>query len=225
MLNQFKNIKNLGLIMILGFVITFTSCDKVDLLSSESFAEASISKMQDGAFGKNFCLELIFPVGIQFVDGTTSEVSSYENLRETIISWFEENGVEKSKENKPQLIFPIQVVTEDGEVIDVASQDELRELRKECPRKGHCKIKGKRGFKCFSLVFPITVTIGGVDQTFDSREALKEAVKLYKEEVGDDAERPTLVFPITIVYEDETQVEIASLEALKEAKQACKDDN
>ena len=41
---------------------------------------------------------------------------------------------------------------------------------------------------------------------------------------GDDFERPTLVFPITVEYEDGTQVEVANKDELIALKEACQDD-
>ena len=224
---QIKNLRIFGFMLLAALTISLTSCgdENLELTDIDNFTDTAIGDMQRGAFGKRHCLELIFPVSIEFVDGTSAEVTDYQNLHETVKAWFETNDVEKSKENKPQLIFPIQVLNQEGEIIDVASLEELMELRSECPRIGKIKKwkKGK-GFKCFSLVFPITVTIDGEDQSFDDRMALKQAVRAYKMEAGEDFERPTLVFPVTIEYEDGTQVEVADQEELQALKEACKDD-
>ena len=227
MKTQIKNLRNFGLILLAALAITFTSCndESLELTDIENFTDGAVEGMQRGVVGKRHCLEFIFPVTIEFIDGTTAEVDDYEDMFTTIKTWFEENEFEKSKENKPQLIFPIQVVNQDGEIIDVDSQEALAELKSECPRIGKWKKRKKgKGFKCFSLVFPVTVTIDGTDQTFEDKAALKAAVRAYKMEAGEDFERPTLVFPVTIEYEDETQVEITSQEELDAAKEACKDE-
>ena len=227
MKTQIKNLRTFGFILLAALAIAFTSCNKedVELVDIESFTDGTLDELQKGVVGKKHCLEFIFPISIEFIDESTAEVDSYENLHETVKAWFEANDVEKSKENKPQLVFPIQVLNQEGEVIDVASVDELKDLRSECPRIGKCK-KGKRGkgFKCFSLVFPVTLTIDGTDQTFEDRMALKAAVRAYKDEAGDEFERPTLVFPVTVEYEDGTEVEVTDQDELKALKQACKDD-
>lgn len=224
---QIKNLRTFGLMVMAALAITFTSCNKEDLelTDIEYFTDGTLDELHKGVVGKKHCLEFIFPISIEFVDGTTAEVDSYQNLHETVKAWFEANDVEKNKENKPQLIFPIQVLNQEGEIIDVASVDDLKELKSECPRVGKCK-KGKKGkgFKCFSMVFPVTVTIDGTDQSFEDRMALKSAVRAYKEEAGDDFERPTLVFPVTVEYEDGTLVEAADQEELKALKEACKDE-
>jgi len=226
MKTQIKNLRAFGLMLLAALALSFTACnDGLELTDIDNFTDGTLSGIQNGVVGKKHCLEFIFPISIEFIDGTSAEVSDYENLHETVKAWFETNDVEKSRENKPQLIFPIQVLNQEGEIIDVGSEDELKELKSECPRIGKCK-KGKRGkgFKCFSLVFPVSVTIDGEVQTFEDRAALKAAVRAYKEEAGDDFERPTLVFPITVEYEDETQVEVANQEELIALKEACQDD-
>ena len=223
---QIRKFRAFGLMLLAALAISFTSCnDNLELTDIDNFTDRAVDRLQRGVVGKNHCLEFIFPISIEFIDGTTAEADSYESLHQTIMAWFEANEVEKSKENKPQLVFPIQVLNQEGEVIDVASEDELKELKSECPRIGKCK-KGKkgRGFKCFSLVFPVTVSIDGEVLTFEDRMALKAAVRAYKEEAGDDFERPTLVFPVTVEYDDETQVEVASKEELIALKEACKDE-
>ena len=225
MMVQIKNLRNFGFAFLAMLAFSFTSCNKeAELVDIESFTDSSIEKLQGGAIGKSACLEFIFPVSIQFVDESTAEITSYENLHETIVNWFTENEVDKSKVNRPQLIFPIQVLNQDGEIVDVESQEALKELRKECPRRGKCKGKNGRGFKCFSLVFPITVTIDGTDVTFANRMTLKAAVRAYKMEAGDEAERPTLVFPITVEYDDETQVTVNSKEELQALKEDCREE-
>ncbi len=224
---QIRNLRLFGLMLCAALAITFTSCnrDNLELTDVDNFTDSAVEGIQRGVVGKKHCLEFIFPISIEFIDGTTAEVADYEDLHETVKAWFEENDVEKSRENKPHLIFPIQVLNQEGEVIDVDSEEALAELKEECPRVGKCK-KGKRGkgFKCFSLVFPVTLTIDGEDQTFEDKDALKAAIRAYKEAAGEDFERPTLVFPVTIEYDDGTQAEIASQEELAAAKEACKDD-
>jgi len=205
---------------------TFVSCNKDDLTLDEieALTDSSIERLQSGAVGKNYCLEFIFPVSIQFVDESIAEVGGYEDLFQTIKTWFDENDVEKTKANRPTLVFPIEVLDMDGELVDVTSQEQLKELKTECPKKGKCKGRKGKGFKCFSFVYPVTFDIGGEAVLFDDRASLKEAIKAYREEAGEDAEDPSLVFPVDIQYEDETQVTIESLEELQTAKEDCKEE-
>lgn len=201
------------------------SCDSTaELIDVDAFTDDTIESIQSKALGKLSCLEIIFPVTIQFVDETTAEVESYENLFETIVAFYEASEIEPSKENIPSLVFPIEVLDESGEIVSVASTDELKELKKECPRSGKSKGRKGKGYSCFSLVFPVTVSIDSTDVTFDSKSELREAIKAYKEEVGEDFEKPSLVYPVTVELEDGSLSEITSSEMLEELKDSCSEE-
>ena len=221
-----KVFRNSSFLFLMAIAMMLASCgkDEVDVIDIENFVDTTIEKMHHGAIGKNACLEFVFPVSIQFVDESTATADSYEALHDLVSTWFEENGVEKNRENRPQLLFPIQVLNEEGEVFDVASKEELRTLRGECPGSGKCKGKKGRGFKCFSLVYPVTLTIDGADTSFDDKQSLKAAVRAYREAAGDDAVKPTLVFPVTVQYDDESEATADSREDLAALKQACRDE-
>lgn len=228
-----SNFKTWTMALFALFAVALTSCDKDKMLEAvniQSFTDSTISDFQGDAVGKGRCLEFIFPVSVAFTDGTSASADDYEGLYTSIKSWFETNGLELSRKNKPSLVFPIQVLNEEAEIIDVASQEELKSLRRECgdrfdrPRnKGKCN-KGK-GHHCFKLVFPISVNIGGEVQSFEDRAALKAAAKAYKETAGEDAERPELVFPITVEDEDGNQATVASKEDLQALKETCGDED
>jgi len=221
-----QNFKSWTLVLLAMITIGFTSCtkDDVSLIGVDNFSDSSINEMQRGVVGKNHCLEFIFPVTIAFMDESTASVDSYENLHEIVSTWFEANDVEKSRDTKPELVFPIQVLNEDGEVIDVDTDEALRALKGECSRDGRGrKGKGGKGYKCFSLVFPVSLDIAGEISNFEDHETFKSAIRAYKKEFGRDADRPELVFPVTVEYEDGTQVEVPSQEEMKALKEACKE--
>ncbi len=226
MLAQLKKINLLGLCLVTIFSFLLTSCAKEEsTVSSENFVDQTIQSLQERSVGKSQCLEFVFPVTIEFVDGSTAEVTSYENMHETIIAWFEENDVERTRENKPQLVFPIQVINQEGEMIDVDSKETLRALKRECRSEGPNRPgKGGRGFHCFSLVFPVSLNVGEEVLTFEDKQSLKEAVRAYKESAGEEAVRPTFVYPITVeLEEDESTLEINSQEELDALKEDCKE--
>ncbi|MGK0362981.1 MAG: hypothetical protein ACI85O_000020 [Saprospiraceae bacterium] len=222
---SFNKLNFLSLAFLAIFAVALTSCNKenVTLETSENFIDSAITEMQAGAVGRQGCFEFIFPVTVLFDDETTATADDYVALHAAIMAWYETNEIEPTRQNKPGLVFPVQVMSTDGEIIDVASKMELRALKIECRGQfngpGNCN--GGQGHSCFSLVFPITATIGEETLAFEDRESFKDAVRAYKETAGADAERPQLVFPITIEYEDGTQTEIASQEELLAAKEEC----
>lgn len=235
-----KNLKFLSVLFAL-LVVGLTSCgddltqselSDSEIVEVENFVDGAIAAMQDRvAAGRNGCVEFVFPITVSFADGTTATAEDYETLHAAIKAWKEANLEEDGERGrKPDLVFPLQVVNEEGEIIDISTQDELKAVYQECGgRFGNGK-GGKRGhrgkgYACFSLVYPVSIDFAdGTSETFDDRDAMKDAIKAYKEANGRDAERPTLAFPVTVEYDDGTQATVESRDALKELKQACSEE-
>lgn len=75
------------------------------------------------------CFEIVFPVTIEFPDGTTQEVADRKALRDAARAWHEANpGVA----GRPELVFPITVELEDGTTVEVADADALKALKETC---------------------------------------------------------------------------------------------
>jgi hypothetical protein len=225
-MEQTKNFSTLIMLLAIAIAFTLASCAKeeAELIDVQAFSDSSISNLQKKAIGKNYCLEFVFPISIEFIDGTIAEVESYEVLDSVIVEWFEDNELDLDRDNKPQLLFPIQVLNEDGEIIDLATTEELSQLKKTCKKEGRNRNGNRgKGFSCFDLVYPLTVNIGGVDTIFADKADLKAAVRAYKETAGDDVEKPSVVYPITIVYEDGTETVVSSQDELQALKASCRD--
>ena len=191
-----------------------TSCNK-DSESVEDFLLAADEDIElQTRSGGGSCFELVYPITIILPDGSTAEINSKEEGREVLKAWKEANP---DIRGKVKVQFPIDVITSDGEVVTISSPQELRLLKKDCKDRPH----GDRR-SCFRLQFPVSVTFpDGTVQSFEDRKALKTALRLWKKENPDATERPTLVFPITIVKKDGTEVVVNSKEELIEIKKDC----
>ncbi len=214
--------------------IFLTSCQEDGLFSQfqheeiQEFVDQSLFEIEErGSLGRFGCYELVFPITLNFPDETSAEIEDYESFRTSIEDWKEANP---DAEGRPELAFPIEVTTEEGELISVADMSELRELKRECAgdfgRRGHRGHGGKCG-KCFEIVYPVSLAFPD-DTTveFEDRQALKQAIRDWKEANPDAEERPSLVFPIEVqMEEDESIVEVASAEELKALKEECRGDN
>ncbi|MCR9286314.1 MAG: hypothetical protein NXI23_02880 [Bacteroidetes bacterium] len=75
------------------------------------------------------CFELVFPLTIEFPDGTTQEVADRSELKTTIREWKQNN---QGSDERPAIVFPIDVEMEDGTIVPVNSKEELKELRESC---------------------------------------------------------------------------------------------
>ena len=216
-------IKSLGIFALIAFASFFTSCDKGEegFTSVENFVFQSVNDLDDqcGA-GRAGCFELVFPVTIQFNDGTTAEVGSYAEMKEAVRNWFQGSGGHHQMHViRPKLVLPIQVINEAGEIITIETPEQLKELREECgPRPG-----GHHGEPCFTLNFPVTISFADSSQVeVNSREEFKDAVLAWKEANPDQHARPHLVFPITVTMTDGTEVEVENPLALRQLKKDCR---
>jgi len=81
----------------------------------------------------------------------------------------------------------------------------------------------KRGWKCFEIVYPITIMMpNGSVYTIDSEEDPDlDAVKNYYEENEGAEERPSIVFPVNIINNEGETEEISNEEEMKDAYIQC----
>ena len=79
----------------------------------------------------------------------------------------------------------------------------------------------KRDWKCFDFVYPVTFTMpDGSNITITDREDWEELKNWYEENPDSEA-RPTLQYPVDILYEDDTTLTINNDEEMREAKGTC----
>ena len=76
------------------------------------------------------------------------------------------------------------------------------------------------GASCFSLNFPYTVNINGLDITVDSRADLRLIEEIF-DEFDDDEDVLEILFPITITLADYSEVVINNMEELTELASQC----
>jgi len=78
-------------------------------------------------------------------------------------------------------------------------------------------------FGCYEFVFPITIAFGETSTEIADFDALKEAIKNYRES-NPDGERPTLGFPLEVISQEGEVISVASQEELHELRIACRRD-
>ena len=209
-----------GLVM-LFLALALVSCEKENTLEEvENYVDESVFVMERNAgAGKHGCFEFVFSITVILPDGNEVEVDSYDALKETIRTWKEANP---DVDGRPQLGFPLDVVKEDGELVTVNSKEELIELRKEC-RFNNDRPGDKPGRHCFRLQYPVDLELpDGTIVTAEDRMALKQILREWKHNNPDSAQRPHLVFPLSVVFRDGTVVEVGSPEELKALKEECR---
>ncbi|MFK7982652.1 MAG: hypothetical protein AB8G86_21920, partial [Saprospiraceae bacterium] len=206
MLNRIFKISTL---FAFALVFVMTSCQKesLDELTTENFTQqvesrAGEKKGPKGMKGKGKrsgkCFTPVFPITINFPDGSAVEVADKEAAKAAKTAYKEANP---DSEERPTIAMPFDVQLRDSSTLTIASEEDLAALKETCGKNGRGR-KGKRGGrggKCFTPVFPITINFpdGSAVEVAD-KEAAKAAKTAYKEANPDSEERPTIAMPFDV---------------------------
>jgi len=164
------------------------------------------------------CFELVYPVTYVMPDGSTITVHSDDDSWSELKAWYEANP---ESEERPDLQYPVDVVFDD-ETVTVNSAEEMGEMKRECWEDED------EGRECFALVYPVTFIMpdgSGITVTTDDEAGWQE-VKDWYDANPESEERPTLDYPVDIVYETndgETTVTVNNEEEMEALKDECRD--
>lgn len=219
--------KGLQILSLFTFMLFVVSCqdedgvqpkDQFEIFGDEAdfYAELSVVKIEEHAsLGRRGCFEVVFPITIDFPDGTNTEVASYEDMFQAIKAWRMDNP---DADGRPMIALPFEVIHKNGEVISIESEEMLKRLRKSCvkPDRPHDR---KR---CFKIVFPVTIVFpdGSTSEVADM-EAMYNAFREWKANNPDSDERPTLDFPIDAELKSGAIITLESQEQLVRLKKRC----
>lgn len=229
-----KKLLKFFLLPLIAMISFIAACNKSDSTSVEDAIDEVLYNVQErGGIGRFGCYELVFPVTITLPDSTTATVNSYDELKQTLRTYFEANGTPGTgyhghHGNRPniQFVFPISVISQDGEVIAVDDQAGLLALREACAgtfgnhdHHGH----GQHGLSCFDIVFPITIEFpDGTTAEAADREALHLLIRTWRHNNPGVQERPHMTFPITVkMTDDGSLVTVNSRDELHDLKESC----
>lgn len=213
---------SISLIALLGIVM-FSSCGlEESVIDVDNYVNESSDEIAKKCMtGKTACFELVFPVTLNFPDGTSEEVDGHQSLRTAIKTWRENNP---DAIEKPELAFPIDILNEDGELISVQNSEELVALKATCERR-FPKFQKWISNECFQLVYPISIEFpDGSIVASDDADALKDLLQDWFITNDPSPEnRPKLVYPFDVSLEDGTVQTITSKDDLKALKKSCRD--
>ena len=89
------------------------------------FAEQVVVDFEERAgLGRQGCFEVVFPLTIDFPNGSNAEVASYKEFIEALKNWKQENP---DVDGRPLIALPFDVISKNGEVIAIESY-EMRPL-------------------------------------------------------------------------------------------------
>lgn len=150
------------------------------------------------------CFNINYPISVVARD-TTFEVNSWRELRRADAA-FRPRGV--------SIVYPITItLAETGRVVTINGDRELYRLRNFCIDRGDDDDREP----CYSVLYPVTLSIGQNTVTVVSRAAWRAVV----EAAGEDVD-VSLNFPITIVNrETEEQISIENVADWRAARDLC----
>ena len=182
------------------------------------------------------CFELVYPVTYVLPDGSTIEISDEEDEAgwESLKSWYEANP---ESEERPSLQYPVDIVyaseeSEDGETVTINSEDEMMVAKEEC-REMWGEEDWEEEEECYAFVYPISFLMpdgSTIEISSEGDEAGWMSIREYYEAnpSSEEEERPSLQYPVDIVYESEESedgetITINSEDEMMVAKEECRE--
>ena len=152
------------------------------------------------------CFHLVFPFTVTMPDATTITLESKAD-KSLIREWYVANP---DADVRPTLVFPVEIEYQDGATATINDQDELEAARVDCVR-----------VRCFDYAYPFSVTMPDASiivlNSSDDRSLIREWYRANPR----TREKPELIYPVDIVYEDGTTETINDADELQTAKDNC----
>ncbi len=173
------------------------------------------------------CFDIVYPITIQMPDGSTLSIDGEEDTDlEIVKNYYEEND----SEEKPSMVFPITIITYEGVTKTISSEEEMSDAYRGCSGRDRER-DWDRERDCFELVYPVTYVLpdgSTIEISDEEDEAGWESLKSWYEANPESEERPSLQYPVDIVYESEESedgetVTINSEDEMMVAKEECRE--
>ena len=167
------------------------------------------------------CFTIQYPITVTLSDGYTYTFESEEAVKE----YYDAYEIDEEM----YIAFPISVIGNDGEAIVIESDEALKEVYRGC-------YSGERDIvveqRCFSLVYPVSYQLPDcslIEVSADNEDSWAE-MKAWYDENPESAERPTLQYPVVIMYEEDDEgsedaltVTINNEEEMISAREDCRE--
>ena len=173
------------------------------------------------------CFDIVYPITIQMPDGSTLSIDGEEDTDlEIVKNYYEENDTEE----KPSMVFPITIITYEGVTKTISSEEEMSDAYRGCSGRDRER-DWDRERDCFELVYPVTYVLpdgSTIEISDEEDEAGWESLKSWYEANPESEERPSLQYPVDIVYESEESedgetITINSEDEMMVAKEECRE--
>ena len=142
------------------------------------------------------CFIIQYPITVTLSDGYTYTFESEEAVKE----YYDAYEIDEEM----YIAFPISVIGNDGEAIVIENDEALKEAYRGC-------YSGERDIvieqKCFSLVYPVSYQLpdGSLIEVLADNEDSWAEMNAWYDENPESTERPTLQYPVVIMYEEDDE--------------------
>lgn len=195
--------------------VTFDDGDAAPhVVNDESEMEALKEDCKDGDWDKDSCFEFVYPITYVMPDDTEITGDDDESLWGAIKAWYDDHPDVAAE---PSLQFPVSITFDDGDGAPqvINNQTELDAVKDDCVGDDWDKA-------CFDLVYPLTYIMpDDTAITGNDKEELWLAIKAWYEDHPDVAAKPSLQYPVEIVFEDGATQSIEDEAAMEAAKEDC----
>ena len=159
------------------------------------------------------CFSLIYPVAVDFPDGSSVEVADSSALKATLREWVANRPADTR--GRPRLAYPLSVLLADGTIQELATRRDMRQLVRGCRTVPE---------PCVSLVFPVQLQLGETTAEVEDADALRAAARAYRRATREAGERPRvrLVYPVAYAFADGTTGEVASRREWEAVRLRCR---
>lgn len=211
-----------------------TSCDEDQILENTSPAIPQAEEMMSPVLNKSLptnadgsdsleCFTFNYPIEVLLADGSTASAANDDAFIELV-----GNGAEII-----DFVYPFTVTLDDESEATINSFEDLVEVLTTCfgdfddwdddgdwdDDHGDCPDDFDFEEECFTIAFPLTVSVNGENVTIDDEAAFEELLSSFE---GDTISEFDFVFPFNVfVFADSTTIEITSEEDLEDIIDAC----
>lgn len=221
---MFNRILKFNALFLLVFSFLFYSCEKDTITSSENLVDENEELLAFHGFSGphgpegprhrflNRCFDLVYPITLEYPDGTTAEAESVEALRDILMDWRQNNP---DATEGPNLVFPVDVSLRNDTVVTIDGPEGLRTLAARCHQIQHIR-------RCFDIVYPISISLpdGTITEVADG-EALHDLISQWRENNPDATDHPGFVFPIEVELRNGNVISIDNQEELRRLRRRC----
>lgn len=148
------------------------------------------------------CFTIQYPITVNLSDGYTYTFESEEAVKE----YYDAYEIDEEM----YIAFPVSVIGNDGEAIVIENDEALKEAYRGCYSDERDIVIEQ---KCFSLVYPVSYQLPDgslIEVSADNEDSWAEMNAWYDEN-PESAERPTLQYPVVIMYEEDDEGSVVAL--------------